>query len=70
MQQFCYDRLSCRRVLQLSYLGENFDRTLCNKKCDNCQRDDENAEKINLTNEALKILDCLDKYPLTENQLV
>ncbi|CAD8111022.1 unnamed protein product [Paramecium primaurelia] len=70
MQQFCYDRVSCRRVLQLSYLGENFDRTLCNKKCDNCQRDDENAEKINLTTEALKILDCLDKYPLTENQLI
>ncbi|CAD8184405.1 unnamed protein product [Paramecium octaurelia] len=70
MQQFCYDRVQCRRVLQLSYLGENFDKTLCNKKCDNCQREDEKAEKIDLTKEALKILDCLDKLQLTENQLI
>ncbi|CAD8084956.1 unnamed protein product [Paramecium primaurelia] len=70
MQQFCYDRVSCRRVLQLSYLGENFDKTLCNQKCDNCERDDENVEKINLTKEALKILECLDKSQLTENQLI
>lgn len=39
MQSYCYDKNQCRRELQLSYLGEKFDRKDCNKCCDNCIRD-------------------------------
>jgi bloom syndrome protein len=34
---FCENRVDCRRTLQLQYLGESFDRALCNRTCDNCR---------------------------------
>ena len=37
MVQYCEDKITCRRVLQLKYFGENFDPRLCGKMCDNCQ---------------------------------
>nr|XP_022915450.1 Bloom syndrome protein homolog [Onthophagus taurus] len=40
MVAYCENRVDCRRVLQLSHLGEKFDRNICisNKSstCDNC----------------------------------
>lgn len=40
MAAFCENKTDCRRVLQLAYFGENFDRQLCMKNketaCDNC----------------------------------
>ena len=33
---FCEDEYSCRRKLQLNYLGEPFDSVDCKNMCDNC----------------------------------
>lgn len=34
---YCENKVDCRRSLQLQYLGEIFDRRLCNGTCDNCR---------------------------------
>lgn len=34
---YCENKVDCRRSLQLQYLGENFDKRLCNGTCDNCR---------------------------------
>lgn len=40
MVAFCENKTDCRRALQLSYFGENFDRQICKSSpqtiCDNC----------------------------------
>lgn len=38
MIKYCEDRITCRREMQLSYLGEKFERAQCGQKCDNCQK--------------------------------
>lgn len=35
--QYCENKIDCRRHLILRYFGENFDRALCAKSCDNCE---------------------------------
>ena len=36
---YCENITDCRRVLQLFFLGEAFERRLCTEKCDNCARE-------------------------------
>ncbi|KAI8323222.1 ATP-dependent DNA helicase [Martensiomyces pterosporus] len=36
--QFCENVTDCRRQLVLSYFGEQFDVSRCNKTCDNCRK--------------------------------
>eukprot|EP01132_Coremiostelium_polycephalum_P007487 gene7487-9201_t len=55
MVSYCENEVDCRRVLQLKYFGETFDRSKCAKTCDNCL----NTEPINkkdVTEEAKKII--------------
>lgn len=36
--------MNCRRVLQLTHLGEKFDESMCNRMCDNCRnKNDKNT---------------------------
>lgn len=35
---YCEEPFSCRRQIQLNYLGENFEPSQCNKMCDNCRQ--------------------------------
>jgi bloom syndrome protein len=37
MLAYCENKLDCRRKLVLSYFGEDFDKSLCNRTCDNCR---------------------------------
>lgn len=37
MVDYCTDRATCRRRLQLAYFDENFDRAMCAATCDNCR---------------------------------
>ena len=37
MIQYCDEKITCRRVLQLKYFGEDFDPRLCGEMCDNCK---------------------------------
>ena len=34
---YCENNVDCRRVISLRYFGQEFDRTQCNKSCDNCE---------------------------------
>lgn len=35
--KYCEDEFECRRTLQLDFFGERFERSKCNKTCDNCR---------------------------------
>jgi ATP-dependent DNA helicase RecQ len=48
----------CRRIPLLAYFGEHFDEEPCGA-CDNCQREQAGGEKIDLTEAAVKFLDCV-----------
>ena len=34
---YCEDKYTCRKKLQMNYLGENFEKEKCKKMCDNCE---------------------------------
>lgn len=36
--QYCENNVDCRRQLVLQYFGERFDKSKCNRSCDNCER--------------------------------
>ncbi|XP_065352906.1 recQ-like DNA helicase Blm isoform X2 [Cloeon dipterum] len=61
MQAFCTNKLDCRRVLQLSYFGENFSRELClrdkSAACDNCLNQGEYVE-FDFLSLAREIVQC------------
>ncbi|KAF3936941.1 hypothetical protein ABW19_dt0207577 [Dactylella cylindrospora] len=39
VQRFCTNKTDCRRRVVLQYFGEPFDKSNCNKTCDNCKSD-------------------------------
>ncbi|GMF23586.1 unnamed protein product [Phytophthora lilii] len=38
MGEYCEDDTTCRRQLLISYFGQTFQRSDCNRTCDNCRR--------------------------------
>lgn len=52
---YCEDEFACRRTLQLDFFGEKFDRSKCNKTCDNCRAQRE-PDRRDLTSVAQTIL--------------
>ncbi|KUF93905.1 hypothetical protein AM588_10004288 [Phytophthora nicotianae] len=38
MAEYCEDDTTCRRQLLISYFGQQFQRSDCNRTCDNCRR--------------------------------
>ena len=58
--RYCENEFLCRRTMQLEFFGEDFDRNECNKTCDNC-RANRTAERRDLTNVAIQIMDLLDQ---------
>lgn len=56
---YCEDIFNCRRKLQLSFFGENFDEKLCNQTCDNCKSGRKGIEK-DMTQASLKIADIFE----------
>jgi bloom syndrome protein len=69
MEAFCNNQEDCRREIQLSYLGERFDRVNCNKTCDNCENQDNLFDMVDLTDPSRRILEFLKNQSLTEKQL-
>ena len=55
MQRFCEDKITCRRRFQLLYFGQDFDKSECGEKCDNC-RNKARFVTRNYINEFRKIL--------------
>ncbi|XP_014233989.1 Bloom syndrome protein homolog isoform X1 [Trichogramma pretiosum] len=76
---FCENLSDCRRVLQLNYFGEKFDRQQCIENitttCDNCKTHDQ-FENLDVTEDArdlirlIQSLDSLKKYNVTLLQVV
>ncbi len=69
--QYCENKVDCRRQLVLQYFGERFDKSQCNRTCDNCER----AMKVTIvdrTDYAVKALKLSEALPErhTLNQLV
>ena len=69
--QYCENKVDCRRQLVLQYFGERFDKSQCNRTCDNCER----ARKVTMvdrTDYAIKALKLSEALPErhTLNQLV
>jgi superfamily II DNA helicase RecQ len=64
---FCENKIDCRRAQVLGYFGENFDKSQCNRTCDNCERNTE-LTIVDRTNYALKALKLAqeidDRYTL------
>lgn len=52
---YCEEPFTCRRKLQLSFLGEEFDESKCKRQCDNCKKHLKVVE-VDLTEEAIKIV--------------
>lgn len=55
---YCEDIFTCRRKMQLEYLGENFNASDCGKTCDNCINSKEYYEK-DVSSAAIKIVEIL-----------
>lgn len=53
--QYCENKIDCRRSLILRYFGENFDRQLCAKSCDNCETQ-KNVKTVDMTSKAREVL--------------
>jgi bloom syndrome protein len=56
---YCEDEFSCRRTLQLDFFGETFDRTKCNRTCDNCKAQRE-PDRRNMTDTAREIIQLFE----------
>mmetsp|Transcript_9010 Transcript_9010/g.21950 ORF Transcript_9010/g.21950 Transcript_9010/m.21950 type:complete len:1376 (+) Transcript_9010:166-4293(+) len=60
--RYCEDAFECRRTLQLQHFGELFDKSKCNKTCDNCRKGNV-VDKRNMTavaRDILGLLSCLE----------
>jgi superfamily II DNA helicase RecQ len=64
---FCENKIDCRRAQVLGYFGENFDKSQCNRTCDNCERNTELTivDRTNYALNALKLAQEIDdRYTL------
>ena len=64
--EYCEEPYVCRRLMQLKFLGEDFDATGCNRMCDNCKTG-LRLSSNDLTESALKVLDFLQDAQIARN---
>jgi len=64
--RYCENEFLCRRTMQLEFFGERFDRSKCNKTCDNCKAGLE-PERRNLSEDGRTILQLLDDLLIQKN---
>lgn len=64
--RYCEDAFECRRTLQLQFFGELFDKSKCNKTCDNC-RSGNIVDKRDMTGVAREILGLLSSLETQKN---
>ncbi len=60
--RYCEDSFECRRTLQLQFFGELFDKSNCNKTCDNCRSGHivERRDMTSVAREILGLLACIE----------
>ena len=60
--RYCEDAFECRRTLQLQFFGELFDKSKCNKTCDNCRSGNivDKRDMTSVAREILGLLTCLE----------
>lgn len=66
--RYCDNKTDCRRVLVLHHFGEHFNRKLCKKTCDNCQRDIK--ESRDYTKEAKELASIVKSTKVSLCQLI
>ena len=74
MVSFCENQVDCRRVLQLQYFGEQFDKSKCNSTCDNCKNGVQ-GEELEVTDVTKKLIllvrEMLEiQNKITTNQII
>lgn len=59
---FCENKIDCRRAQVLGYFGETFDKSQCNRTCDNCERNTELmiVDRTDYAQKALKLAQEID----------
>eukprot|EP01130_Rhizamoeba_saxonica_P007027 TRINITY_DN2817_c0_g1_i1.p1 TRINITY_DN2817_c0_g1~~TRINITY_DN2817_c0_g1_i1.p1 ORF type:complete len:360 (-),score=52.47 TRINITY_DN2817_c0_g1_i1:23-1102(-) len=68
MVKFC-ENSECRRKLIMDHFEEEWNESLCNKKCDNCKYPKE-EENILINLDATMIVDIIQNKPTTFTQLI
>ena len=63
--QYCENKIDCRRSLILRYFGENFDRQLCAKTCDNCETQ-KSVKTVDMTGQAREVLALMGSLRRTD----
>ena len=60
--RYCEDSFECRRTLQLQFFGELFDKSKCNKTCDNCRSGNivDRRDMTYVAREILGLLACIE----------
>lgn len=60
--RYCEDAFECRRTLQLQFFGELFDKSKCNKTCDNCRSGNivDRRDMTCVAREILGLLTCIE----------
>ncbi|XP_017784253.1 PREDICTED: Bloom syndrome protein homolog [Nicrophorus vespilloides] len=70
MEQYCDNKIDCRRYLQLMHLGEKFDRNICLKNkataCDNCENI-KNNQIMDVTKESRQLAQLVKEMATREN---
>ena len=59
--RYCLNEVDCRRTLLLEYFDEKFERSNCNKTCDNCKTAGTVA-KVDFTRMAQRALKCTEEF--------
>ena len=65
MLEYCEEPYLCRRMMQLLYLGEDFDASECNEMCDNCRTQLQPTHR-DVTEEAQRLIECIEN--ITSNR--
>ncbi|KJE91661.1 DEAD/DEAH box helicase [Capsaspora owczarzaki ATCC 30864] len=58
MIMYCENVVECRRVQQLAYFGEKFDRALCKRTCDNCRSSTHYVER-DISSVTISVIECV-----------
>ena len=58
--EYCEEPNMCRRKMQLSFLGEQFDSSQCGRMCDNCKNGQRVVQK-QMKQESATILSFVEK---------
>ena len=66
--EYCEEPYLCRRMMQLQFLGEDFDPDECKNMCDNCRTNLKISHR-DLTKEAIKVAQVSDDIQMNRGKI-